>query len=65
MKCSKSGKLQHEDVTVVVWHDNFEVFSTKTDARTDDNVLKKWLRGRSQNSLSQSCGELHTKLWGH
>jgi hypothetical protein len=47
MKRSKSGKLQHEDVTVVMWHNNLEILlSTNTDPKNDDNVLKKWQRER-------------------
>jgi hypothetical protein len=66
-KHGESIKLQHKDVTMVVWHDNWGVLllSANSDPRTDGLVMKKkWQRERRQNSIFQSCGEIHPKHGG-
>ncbi|PSN29575.1 hypothetical protein C0J52_28326 [Blattella germanica] len=43
LKRGESKKLQHEDVTAVVWHDNRDVLllSTNSDPRFDGTIKRK------------------------
>jgi hypothetical protein len=56
----KSRKLQHEDMTAVVWHDNWDVLllSTNSDPRTDDKVMKGSGRGRAVVNYTQKMGDV-------
>jgi hypothetical protein len=65
MKCSKSGKLQHEDVTVLVWHNSLEVLSTNTDLRTDDNVLKSGSEAEVKIPCPEAVVNYTQNMWGH
>jgi len=40
-KRGESRKMQHEDVTVVVWQDKSVLLSTDPDPRTDGSVKEK------------------------
>ena len=50
LKRGESKKLQHEDVTAVVWHDNRDVLllSTNSDPRFDGTIKGKRGKGREE-----------------
>lgn len=50
LKRGESKKLQHEDVTAVLWHDNRDVLllSTNSDPRVDGTVKRKSGKGREE-----------------
>ena len=50
LKRGESKKLQHEDVTAVVWHDNRDVLllSTNSDPRFDGTIKRKSGKGREE-----------------
>mgnify|MGYP002224294843 CR=1 FL=1 len=51
----ESRKLQHKDVTAVVWHDKRDMLmlSTNTDPRTDGTVQRK--NGKGRNETETPC----------
>jgi hypothetical protein len=50
LKCGKSRMLQHKDLTMVMWHYNWDVLlvSTNSDPITDDKTVIESGRGREQ-----------------
>jgi hypothetical protein len=53
LKRGESRKLQHKDVTAVVWEDKRVLLSTNSDPQTDGSVTRK--TGKSNEKIEIAC----------
>ena len=52
LKRGESRKMQHEDMTAVVWQDKCVVLSTNSDPRNDGSVTRKTGKGKEEIEIA-------------
>jgi len=64
LKRDESRKLQHKDVTTIVWQDKRVLLSTNSDPRADGSVTRK--TGKGNEEIEIACPQAvinYTKQW--
>jgi hypothetical protein len=67
LKRGESRKLQHEDVTAVVWHDNQDVLILSTNSNPETDVMVTRRSGKDREKIAIACPEAvvnYTKSMG-